>query len=136
MVDARVKEFVTGAPHEITERLFVVRRVFRLNDGLPDDPTPKWQWQRGGWLLVDRGTGRISPVNLPDFDASYSASSWYRDYVAYCGVSDDGKKTFAVVAQLNRRKPVLKKLISGGLSDGAPPIPPAPCQPGSAAPRA
>jgi hypothetical protein len=82
MVDARVKEFVTGAPHEITERLFVVRRVFRLNDGLPDDPTPKWQWQRGGWLLVDRGTGRISPVNLPDFDASYSASSWYRDYVS------------------------------------------------------
>ena len=47
-VDARVKKFLTGAPHEITERLFVVRRVFRLNDGLPDDSTPRWQWQRDG----------------------------------------------------------------------------------------
>jgi hypothetical protein len=37
MVDARVKEYVTGPPHEITERLFVVRRMFRVNDSLPDD---------------------------------------------------------------------------------------------------
>src|SRR5215469_11528717 len=98
-----------GPPHEITERLFVVRRMFRVNDGLADDSTPRWQWQRGGWLLVDRLTGRISPINLPEFDVIYSPASWYRDYVAYCGVSEAGKKTFAVVAQLNRRKPVLKK---------------------------
>jgi hypothetical protein len=92
--------------------LFVVRRAFRLNDNLPDDPAPRWQWQRGGWMLVDRVTSRISPINLPEFDPFYSAGSWYRDYVAYCGVSDDGKKTYAIVAQLSRRKPVLRKPLS------------------------
>ena len=51
-----------------------------------------WQWQRGGWLLVNRLTAHISPINLPEFDAFYSAATWYRDYAAYCGVSEDGKK--------------------------------------------
>jgi len=121
IIDTRIKEYVTGAPHEITERIFAVRRVFRLNDSLAEDSTPKWQWQRGGWLLVDRVTGRISPINLPDFDPLYSPASWYRDYVAYCGVSDDGKKTFAMVTQLNRRKPILRKELAGGVpDDGAP----------------
>ncbi len=121
MVDGRVKEYVTGPPHEITERVFVVRRVSRVNDSLPEDSTPRWQWQRGGWLQVDRLTGRVSPVSLPEFDVIYSPAAWYRDYVAYCGVSDDGKRTFAVVAQLNRRKPVLKKGLSNALADDAPP---------------
>ncbi|HYM75435.1 MAG TPA: hypothetical protein VE377_05595 [Candidatus Dormibacteraeota bacterium] len=121
LVDARVKEFVLGAPHEVTERLFVVRRMFRVNDGLPEDAVPRWQWQRGGWLLVDRTTGRVSAINLPEFDAFYSAASWYRDYVAYCGVADDGKKTYAIVAQLSRRKPVLKKAVAEGVSDDAAP---------------
>ena len=122
VVDGRVKEYVLGPTHEVTDRLFVVRRVFRLNDGLPEDAGARWQWQRGGWLLVDRITGRISPVGLPEFDVLYSAASWYRDYVAYCGVSDDGKKTYAIVAQLGRRKPVLKKSLSGeGLADDAAP---------------
>jgi hypothetical protein len=116
-VDGRVKEYVLGAPHEVTDRLFVVRRAFRVNDSLPEDSGPRWQWQRGGWLLVDRLTGRISAINLPEFDAYYSAASWFRDYVAYCGISDDGKKTYAMVAQLSRRKPVLKKELS---NDGVP----------------
>jgi len=119
IVDGRVKEFVLGAPHEVTDRLFVVRRVFRVNDGLPEDSAPRWEWQRGGWMLVDRVTGHISAVNLQEFDAFYSAASWYRDYVAYCGVADDGKKTFAMVAQLSRRKPVLKKALSEGVSEDA-----------------
>jgi hypothetical protein len=129
LIDGRVKEYVLGAPHEVTERLFVVRRVFRVNDSLPEDSAPRWQWQRGGWLLVDRTTGRISPINLAEFDTFYSASSWYRDYVAYCGVSDDGKKTYAIVAQLSRRKPVLKKPLSDesvaddGAPDSACPVP-------------
>jgi hypothetical protein len=76
---------------------------------MPGNPTARWQWQRGGWLLVDRLTGRVSQLNLPEFDAFYSTASWYRDYVAYCGVSEDGKKLYAVVAQVGRRKPVLKK---------------------------
>jgi len=87
IVDGRVKEYALGSPHDVTERLFVVRRVFRVNDSLPEDYGPRWQWQRGGWLLVDRLTGYVSPINLPEFDVLYSAASWYRDYVALrsCG---------------------------------------------------
>src|SRR6478752_3978939 len=68
LVDGRVKEYVVGSPHEITDRLFVVRRAFRMNDALPEESVPKWHWQRGGWLLVDRVTGRVSPASLPSFD--------------------------------------------------------------------
>ncbi|MGH9529579.1 MAG: hypothetical protein ACRD2S_06630, partial [Terriglobales bacterium] len=59
----------------------------------------------------DRVSGHISQVILPEFDSYYSASSWYRDYVAYCGVSDDGEKLYAVVAQIGRRKAILKKSL-------------------------
>ena len=118
MVDGVVKEYIVGSPHDVTDRLFVARRAFRVNDSLPDDASTHWQWQRGGWLLVDRLTGRVSTVNLPEFDALYSAASWYRDYVAYCGVADDGKKTYAMVSQISRRKPVLKKPLSNdGVAD-------------------
>jgi len=115
LVDARVKEFTIGPTHDVTDRSFVVRRAFRVNDSLPEESTspPHWQWQRGGWLLVDRITGHISPINLPEFDVFHSAASWYRDYAAYCGVSDDGKKVYALVAQINHRKPILKKPIEG-----------------------
>jgi hypothetical protein len=121
LVDARTKEFTLGPPHDVTDRLFVVRRAFRVNDSLPDEPTPHWQWQRGGWLLVDRTTARISAINLPDFDVYYSVANWYRDYVAYCGVADDGKKTFAIVAQLTRRKPVLKKPLPNEVTEDSAP---------------
>ncbi len=122
VVDGHVKEYVLGAPHEVTDRLFVVRRAFRANDSLPGDPAPRWQWQRGGWLLVDRQSGRISAINLPEYDSVYSAASWYRDYIAYCGVSDDGKKIYAIVAQISRRKPVLKKPLGNeGIADNAAP---------------
>ena len=61
-VDGKLKEFTTGETHDITDRLFVVRRAFRLNDWLPQDEgtNHKWKWQRGGWLMVDRDSGRIS----------------------------------------------------------------------------
>lgn len=112
-VDTRLKEYTTGTPHEVTDRLFVVRRAFRVNDALPTDNAvagaARWQWQRGGWLLVDRLTGRVSQLNLAEFDPFYSSASWYRDYIAYCGVSEDGKKLYTVVAQVGRRKPILKK---------------------------
>jgi hypothetical protein len=115
LIDTRVKEFTLGPAHDVTDRLFVVRRAFRVNDSLPQESTstPHWEWQPGGWLLVDRATGHISLLNLPDFDVFYSTASWYRDYAAYCGVSDDNKKVYAVVAQINRRKPILKKPIEG-----------------------
>lgn len=120
-VDGRTRESTVGAAHDITERLFVVRRAFRVNDNLPGDPAAThWVWQRGGWLLVDRTTGRVSSLALPEFDPYYSVASWYRDYAAYCGVSDDGKKLFAIVFQVGRRKPVLKKALGEAGGDAAP----------------
>jgi hypothetical protein len=121
-VDGRARESTLGASHEITERLFTVRRAFRVNDALAGDATaaPAWVWQRGGWLLVDRATGHVSSLALPEFDPYYSAASWYRDYAAYCGVSDDGKKLFAIVFQVGRRKPVLKKPLGEAGGDDAP----------------
>jgi hypothetical protein len=120
LVDGRVKEYALGMPHEVTERVFVVRRAFRVNDSLPEDSTLRWQWQRGGWLLVDRLTGRVSSISLPEFDTYYSAANWYRDYISYCGVST-GKKVFATVVQLNRRKPVVKKMLPNVTFDEARP---------------
>jgi len=37
LIDGHAKEYTVGTPHDITERIFVVRRVFRLNDALPED---------------------------------------------------------------------------------------------------
>ena len=119
-VDGRLKEYTSGPPHEVTERLFVVRRMFRVNDSLPQEALTRWKWQRGGWLLADRVSGKVSAVSLPDFDNYYSAVSWYRDYAAYCGLSDDGKKAFAIVAQIGRRKPLLKKALGDAANDDAP----------------
>lgn len=121
VVDGRIREYSIGTPHEVTERLFVVRRAFRVNDSLPEDSALRWQWQRGGWLLVDRLTGHVSSISLPGFDNDYSAASWYRDYVSYCAISDDGKKVSATVVQLNRRRPVVKKVLSGAALDEARP---------------
>lgn len=120
-VDTKLKEFTTGPPHEITDHLFAVRRAYRLNDSLPaEEAKPlRWRWQLGGWLQVDRVTGRVSAFNLPDFDPYYSTATWYRDYTAYCGISDDGKKLYAVVTQLGRRKPILKKPL-GDAADAGP----------------
>jgi hypothetical protein len=120
-LDGRQKEFTFDATHEITDRLFVVRRALRVNDALPQESggPARWSWQPAGWLLIDRATGHISQITLPDFDPAYSVATWYRDYVAYCGFSEDGKKIDAVVMQVGRRKPILKKSL--GKTDGADP---------------
>src|SRR5437868_14035357 len=60
-VDGKLKEFTIGSPHEITERLFVVRRAFHINDSMPDEATPRWLWQRDGGMLEDRLTRPIPP---------------------------------------------------------------------------
>lgn len=111
VVDGAVKEWTTGDAHDVTDRSFVVRRVLRLNDSLPGDKLGHWVWQRGPWLLVDRVTGRLTPLRLPDYDPGVSQVSWFRDYGAYCGVSASGKSLYAVVAQLAARKPVLAKKL-------------------------
>jgi hypothetical protein len=120
-VDGALKEWTTGDAHDVTDRSFVVRRVIRLNDTLPGEkPGPgdkpasnHWVWQRGPWLLVDRVTGHIAALKLPDYDPGVSQVSWFRDYAAYCGVTASGKSLYAVVAQVAARKPVLAKKLTG-----------------------
>jgi hypothetical protein len=141
LVDGVVKEWTTGDAHDVTDRSFVVRRVIKLNDSLPGDnaeavekpasgdklanskPTTgvkpasaraasPWVWQRGPWLLVDRVTGHIAALKLPDYDPGVSQVVWFRDYGAYCGVTASGKSLYAVVAQVEARKPVLAKKLS------------------------
>ena len=115
IVDGRLREYSTGQTHDVTDRLFVVRRAYRVNDSLPEETgkPPQWVWRLGGWISVDRQTGHVAQLSLPSFDGESSEASWYRDYAAYCGASDDGAKTYMIVSQLGRRKPVLKKEFSG-----------------------
>ncbi len=126
IVDGVVKEWTTGDAHDVTDRSFVVRRAIKLNDALPSDkpatgekPTEKpapaasrWVWQRGPWLLVDRVTGHVVALKLPDYDPGVSQVSWFRDYGAYCGVTASGKSLYAVVAQVAARKAVLARKLA------------------------
>lgn len=120
VVDGLVKEWTTGEAHDVTDRSFVVRRAIKLNDALPSDASAKnaarvanpWVWQRGPWLLVDRVTGHIVALKLPDYDPGVSQVSWFRDYGAYCGVTASGKSLYAVVAQVSVRKPVMAKKLA------------------------
>jgi hypothetical protein len=111
VVDGSAKEWTTGDAHDVTDRSFVVRRALRLNDSLPGDKPGNWVWQRGPWLMVDRVTGHVVALKLPDYDPGVSQVSWFRDYGAYCGLTASGKSLYAVVAQLAARKPVLAKKL-------------------------
>jgi hypothetical protein len=125
-LDTKLKEYTTGPAHDITDRVFVVRRAYRVNDSLPMESSSRWLWQRGGWLLVDRSTGRITQLKLPDFDPTYSDVSWYRDYAAYCGVADDADRVLALVVQVTSKKPIYKKQLeklSGELPNAICPAP-------------
>jgi hypothetical protein len=107
-VDERQKEWTLGEIHDVTDRSFAVRRALRLNDSLPSDSVARWVWQPGPWLLVDRATGHITALHLPNFDADVSDVVWFRDYAAYCGVATTVKGgLLAVVAQINGRKAVV-----------------------------
>jgi hypothetical protein len=111
VVDGKVKEWTTGEVHDVTERSFTVRRAVRLNDSLPSDHAARWVWQRGPWVLVDRGSGKVTALHLPDFDAAVSEVVWFRDYAAYCGLTASGKELFAVVAQIAARRPMLARKL-------------------------
>ena len=124
LVDGAIKEWTTGDAHDVTDRSFVVRRALRLNDELPGEKISgpgaqkeRWVWQRGPWLLVDRVTGRIAALKLPDYDPAVSQVVWFRDYGAYCGVTASGKSLYAVVAQLAARKAVLAKKLEALAAD-------------------
>ncbi|MGH9516693.1 MAG: hypothetical protein ACRD3P_13550 [Terriglobales bacterium] len=119
-VDGRAKEFTFGTAHDVTERTFVIQRIYRMNDSLPQQAGPtQWQWQRGGWLLIDRISGKIHGLALAEFDLDSSVANWFRDYAAYCGISDDGQTMYAMIMQIGRRKPLLKKSI-GTTEDSQP----------------
>jgi hypothetical protein len=111
-VDNLQREWTVGEVHDVTDRSFVIRRALRINDSLPDEP-PRWSWQPGPWLLVDRITGHISALHLPEFDPQVSEVAWFRDYAAYCGISTTVAKPglVAVVAQLGVRKPTALKWL-------------------------
>lgn len=112
VVDGKVKEWTTGDPHDVTERSFAVRRAMRINDALPSDHAARWVWQRGPWLLVDRTSGKITALHMPDFDPAVSEAVWFRDYAAYCGINTSGKQLLAVVAQVQGRRPLLARKLS------------------------
>jgi hypothetical protein len=120
LIDGLLKEWTTGDPHDVTDRSFVVRRAVRLNNSLPGDKLGSWVWQRGPWLLVDHQTGRIVALHLPDYDPGVSQVSWFRDYAAYCGLTPSGKSLYAVVAQIEARRPVLAKKLSAFDPENAP----------------
>jgi hypothetical protein len=112
-VDSRQREWTTGDLHDVTDRSFTVRRALRINDSLPGESGARWVWQPGPWLLVDRTTGHIAALHLPDFDPIVSEVSWFRDYAAYCGVATTAKGgLFAIVAQLGARKATVQKLLA------------------------
>jgi hypothetical protein len=112
MLDGRQKEWTTGDAHDVTDRSFTIRRAMRLNDSLPGDATARWNWQPGPWLLVDRTTGHVVALHLPDFDEEISDAVWYRDYAAYCGTAETAKGgLFAIVAQIGTRRAVVSKQI-------------------------
>jgi hypothetical protein len=112
VVDERQREWTMGEMHEVTDRSFAIRRVMRVNDALPAEKEARWVWEPGPWLLVDRVTGHIAALHLPEFDAAVSTVTWYRDYAAYCGIGTTAKGgLLAIVAQLGARKAVVQKQI-------------------------
>jgi hypothetical protein len=111
-VDGAQREWTVGEMHEVTDRSFAIRRVMRVNDALAAERDSHWSWEPGPWLLVDRVTGHITALHLPEFDAAVSDVVWFRDYAAYCGIGTSAKGgLFAIVAQLGARRPVVQKQI-------------------------
>jgi hypothetical protein len=126
VIDGKLKEWTTGETHDVTDRSFVVRRALRINDALPGEKSEHWIWQRGPWLLIDRAKGSITALHLPEYEPSVSRVVWFRDYAAYCGLSQSGRQLYAVVTQLAARRPILsKKLSPWSPGDKQPP----PCSP-------
>lgn len=123
-VDGRQREWTTGDTHDVTDRSFTVRRALRINDALPAETAAHWVWQPGPWLLVDRATGRITALHLPDFAPAVSEAVWFRDYAAYCGVAATAKGgLYAIVAQLGARRAVVSKQIAPWPQSGPQPGP-------------
>ncbi|MGI4853937.1 MAG: hypothetical protein ACRYF4_07830 [Janthinobacterium lividum] len=113
-VDDKLREWTTGDQHDLTDRSFVTRRVLHVNDALPGEKAGRWVWQPGPWLLIDRISGRVTSLHLPEFDSSLSEVVWYRDYAAYCGIhtAAKGSGLSAEVWQIGARRAALQKVIA------------------------
>jgi hypothetical protein len=119
-VDDKQKEWTVGEIHDVTDRSFVVRRALHINDSLPGE-APRWTWQPGPWLMVDRSTGHITALHLPAFDPEISQVVWFRDYGAYCGILTTAKGGLvAVVAELGARRAVVQKVLEAWPQPNAP----------------
>ena len=57
VIDGRLREYTTGATHEVTDRLFVVRRAYRINDALPEEKNRSSG--SGGWMDGSASTARL-----------------------------------------------------------------------------
>jgi hypothetical protein len=118
LVDGRLREWTTGDSHEVTDRSFTIRRAVRINDALPGETAARWIWQPGAWLLVDRQTGHITLLHLPDYDPAVSDVAWFRDYAAYCGITTTAKKNLiAVIARVGTARAILQKEIGPSPTD-------------------
>jgi hypothetical protein len=63
--------------------------------------------------MVDRTSGHITALHLPAFDPQVSNVVWFRDYAAYCGITNTAKGGLvAVIAELGGRKPIIQKVIA------------------------
>ncbi len=112
LVDEKTREWTVGDLHEVTDRTFVIRRALRINDSLPGEAA-RWTWQPGPWLQVDRTTGHITPLHLPNFDSQISEVAWFRDYAAYCGLIPTLKGgVVAVVAELGTHKAIAQHTLA------------------------
>ncbi|HWZ52640.1 MAG TPA: hypothetical protein VNW54_14360 [Granulicella sp.] len=87
----------------------------------------RWAPDLAPRLLVDRVTGHVTALHLPDFDPLVSQVVWFRDYAAYCGIATTAKGgLYAIVAQIGARKPVVHKQLARWPQ---PEHPSPPCQP-------
>ena len=112
LVDEKPRDWTVGDMHEVTDRTFVIRRALRLNDALPGE-TIRWSWQPGPWLQVDRTSGKVTPLHLPNFDPQISEIAWFRDYGAYCGLVPTLKGgVLAIVVELGTRKAVAQRVLA------------------------
>lgn len=120
VVDGKIRDWTTGEAHYVTEDSLVVRQAVRMNDSLPTEMKMHWVWERGPWVLINRTTGRETVLKLPHFVSGVSDVVWFRNYAAYCGLSASGKQLYAVVAELEVRRPLLAKKLEAWKAEGNP----------------
>ena len=106
-----IKEYVVGSAHEVTDRLFVVRRAFRINDALPEDPcrAGSGSVEDGCWWIALRGESLLQACRSLILIFRRPAGTGIMRHIA--GSETTERKPMRSLRNLSRRKPVLKKLL-------------------------